>query len=66
MVDDFVVDGDWRITDVVLRHGPGWEGREVVIPLARIDRVEGNTIYLALDKRGVADLPARSGSGAER
>lgn len=57
-VDEFVVDPDsGLITHLVLREGLLWDRRHVDIPVAEIDRIEENVVYLKLDKKGVEALP---------
>ena len=34
------------------------ESKDVSIPVSQIDRIEGDTVYLKLDRRGVGALPA--------
>ena len=41
----------------VLQEGHLWGKKVVTLPLSAIDRVEGNTIYLKLDKKAVEKLP---------
>ena len=61
-VDGFVVDRDQQITHVVLQHGHLWGRREVAIPIAAVDRVESDTIVLALSADEVGALePVRVG-----
>jgi sporulation protein YlmC with PRC-barrel domain len=60
-VDEFLVDPtNERITHLVLREGHLWGQKDVTIPLSEIDRIEEDTVYLKLDKRGVEALPAIS------
>jgi hypothetical protein len=47
-----------RITHLVLHEGHLWGQRAVTIPVAQIDRLDEDTVYLKLDKRSVAALPA--------
>jgi sporulation protein YlmC with PRC-barrel domain len=57
-VDEFLVDPETgHITHLVLREGLPWDRKHVNIPVSEIDRIEENTVYLKLDKKGVADLP---------
>jgi uncharacterized membrane protein len=57
-VDEFLVDphGE-RITHLVLRERHLLGKSEVTLPVSAIDRVEGDTIYLKLDKKAVESLP---------
>lgn len=45
-----------HITHLVLREGHLWGQKEVTIPVAQIDRIEGDTIYLKLDKASIEAL----------
>jgi sporulation protein YlmC with PRC-barrel domain len=47
-----------EITHLVLREGHLWGKRDVTIPVAEIERIEDNTVYLTLTKRAVESLPA--------
>jgi uncharacterized membrane protein len=51
-------EGADSITHLVLQKGHLWGKREVVLPLSAVDRVEGDTVYLKLDKASIAALPA--------
>jgi uncharacterized membrane protein len=41
----------------VLQEGHLWGKKVVTLPLSAVDRVEGDTVYLKLDKKAVAKLP---------
>lgn len=41
----------------VLQEGHLWGKKVVTLPLSVVDRVEGNTVYLKLDKKAVEKLP---------
>jgi sporulation protein YlmC with PRC-barrel domain len=57
-VDEFLVDPEsGHITHLVLREGLPWDRKHVNVPVSEIDRIEENTVYLKLDKKGVGDLP---------
>jgi sporulation protein YlmC with PRC-barrel domain len=57
-VDEFLVDPENdHITHLVLREGHLWGQKDVTIPISEIERIEGNTVYLKIDKRGVEALP---------
>jgi len=57
-VDEFLVDREnGHITHLVLREGHLWGKREVVIPVDQIDRYEGKSVFLKMDKKGVEALP---------
>jgi len=45
-----------HITHLVLREGHLWGQKEVSIPVGQIDRLEGDTVYLKLDKAGIEAL----------
>jgi sporulation protein YlmC with PRC-barrel domain len=57
-VDGFVVDGDDRITHVVLERGHLWGRREVTVPIGAVIGVHTDSITLSLTKEQVGDLPA--------
>ena len=47
-----------HISHLVLREGYLWGQREVTISVAEIDRIDEDAVYLKLNKRQVAALPA--------
>jgi len=56
-VDELLIDPDTkRIAYLVLRKGHFWGKRDVMIPVDRIDRVEGDVVYLKLDKAAIGQL----------
>lgn len=58
VVEELMVDPDSaQVTHFVLRKGHWWGKKEVQIPLTAIERVEGDTIYLNLDKKAIEKLP---------
>jgi sporulation protein YlmC with PRC-barrel domain len=58
-VDEFLVDPrNHHINHLVMREGRLWGQKDVSIPVAQIDRIEEDTVYLKLDKAGVEKLPA--------
>ena len=58
-VDEFLVDPmDERITHLVVREGHPWNRKEVTIPISQVARMAEETVYLALDRRRIAVLPA--------
>ena len=60
-VDELLVEpATGHITHLVLREGHLWGQKNVTIPVAQIDRIEEDTVYLKLDKQTVAKLPATS------
>lgn len=57
-VNEFVVDPEnGYITHLVLREGHVWGKQSVCIPLAQIDRIEENIVYLKIDKAAIAAMP---------
>jgi hypothetical protein len=46
-----------QVTHFVLEEGHLWGKKDVTIPLSAIDRVEGDTVYLNLDKAAIKELP---------
>jgi hypothetical protein len=58
-LDEFLVDPvNEHVSHLVMREGHLWGRRDVTIPVSEIDRLEGDTIYLKLDKEQVGALPA--------
>lgn len=58
-VDELLVDPDTnKVSHLVLRKGRLWNKRDVLIPLDQVDHVEGDVIYLKLDKKALEQLPA--------
>lgn len=59
-VEEFVLDPrTQRLTHLVLRQGHFLFGeKDVTVPVSEIDRIEGNRVYLKLDKRRFDALPA--------
>ncbi len=58
-VDEFLVNpATDHISHLVLREGHLWGQREVTISVAEIDRIDEDAVYLKLNKRQVAALPA--------
>ena len=58
-LDELVLDpnsGD--ITHLQMREGHLWGKKDVAIPMADVEFIESETIYLKLDKAGVKALPA--------
>lgn len=47
-----------EVTHFVLREGHLWGKKEVTLPLAAVERVAGDTVYLKLDKQAIGRLPA--------
>jgi hypothetical protein len=59
VVDEFLIDSaDGHITHLVLREGHLWGKKDVAIPVSKIDRIEGETVCLKLDKETIVALPA--------
>jgi uncharacterized protein YrrD len=60
-VDELLMDPENdHITHIKLQEGHLWGQKEVTIPISQIQRMSEDTVYLKLDKRGVAALPATS------
>ncbi len=58
-VGEFLVDRvNGRITHLVLQEGHFWGRMEVTLPLSAIDRIQDDTVYLKLDKKGIESLPS--------
>jgi uncharacterized membrane protein len=59
LVGELVLDEDGRhMTHFVLQEGHAWGKKEVTLPMSAIDHVEDDTVYLKLDKKAIASLPA--------
>ena len=56
-VDGFLVDGDQRITHLVLGRGHLWRRRELTVPIDAVTKVETDSLALKLTKREVRRLP---------
>ena len=46
------------VTDLLMRKGHLWGAKDVTIPVANVDIVDGKTVYLKIDKAAVKALPA--------
>jgi hypothetical protein len=58
-VDAFLIDPtNDRTTHLLLREGHLWGQQDVSIAVSEIERIERNAVYLRLDKRAIAALPA--------
>ena len=58
-LDEFVViPTNGHITHLLLREGHLCGRREVAVPISEIDRIQGKTVHLKLDKNGVRALPS--------
>jgi len=58
IVGELVIDREGEhITHLALQEGHLWGKKEVTVPLSAIDRVEGDRVYLNLDKKAVNSLP---------
>jgi sporulation protein YlmC with PRC-barrel domain len=58
VVEELMVDPDSaQVTHIVLRKGHWWGKQEVQIPISAIERGEGDTVYLNLDKKAIGQLP---------
>ncbi|NTV64613.1 MAG: hypothetical protein HGA65_13930 [Oscillochloris sp.] len=58
-VEEFLVDPvSSGITHVVLREGHFWNQQEVTIPIAQIDHIDDDGVYLKLNKHEIEVLPA--------
>jgi uncharacterized protein YrrD len=59
-VDELLIDPVTnQVTHVILNEGALWKKKKVTVPLAEIERIEENAIYLKLSKEAVARLPTR-------
>ncbi len=58
-VEEFVINqANDAITYLVLREGHFWNHQDVTIPVAQIDRIDDDSVYLTLNKQQIAALPA--------
>ena len=58
-VDELVVDPDsGEITHLLMLKGHLWGKKDVAIPVAAIDLVDADEVYLNIDKKAVEALPA--------
>jgi sporulation protein YlmC with PRC-barrel domain len=58
-IDEFLIEPDTgKITHVVIRQGHIGTKKDVTIPVAEIDRIEDDVVYLKLDKDAVSQLPS--------
>lgn len=58
-VDEFVIDpATGHITNLVLREGHLWGKKDVVIPVSEIEDIMEDTVYLKLNKKAIASMPA--------
>ena len=58
-IDELVVDPPCdHITHLVLRKGHLWGQRDVTIPVAQVERIEENAVYLKLSKKEIEALPS--------
>lgn len=57
-VDEFVINPENNhITHLVMREGHFWDKKDVIIPLAAIEDIQGDVVSLQLDKDQIGDLP---------
>ena len=45
------------VTHLILRAGPLWNRQDVTIPIAQIDHIDDDRVYLKLTKQQIAELP---------
>ncbi len=58
-VDEFVLSPDTgHISHIVMREGHFWGKHDVMIPMTAVDRFDGETVHLSLDKEAVKALPS--------
>ncbi len=50
-------DDDRTVTHFVVEEGHGRGKKDLTLPLSAVDRVEGDTVYLKLDKEAIKKLP---------
>ncbi len=64
-VDELLLNDSGQITHLVMHKGHLWGKKQVVVPLATVDKVVDDTVYLKLDKATVSTLltiPNKSGN----
>lgn len=58
-LDGFLTDPNTgQITHLILRKGHVWGQKDVTIPVAQIDHIGEDSVYLKLDKLSISALPA--------
>jgi sporulation protein YlmC with PRC-barrel domain len=58
-VDAFLIDPkSGKTTHLLLRKGHLWGQKDITIAVSEIERIEHNHVFLRLDKRAIAALPA--------
>lgn len=58
-VDEFLIDPEnGHITHLILREGHLWDQEDVTIPVAQIEHIEEDAVYLKIDKCAIEALPA--------
>jgi sporulation protein YlmC with PRC-barrel domain len=57
-VDGFVVDGEERITHLVLEQGHLWGKRELTVPISAVAGIRSDEVELSLPKDQVGALPS--------
>jgi sporulation protein YlmC with PRC-barrel domain len=58
-VDEFLINPEnGRISHLVMREGHLWGNKDVNIPVSEIEKFDDEVVYLKLDKKAVAKLPA--------
>jgi hypothetical protein len=58
-VDEFIVNPEnCHITHLVMREGHLWGKKDVIIPISAIDKAFEDVVYLSLNKKQIAALPA--------
>jgi sporulation protein YlmC with PRC-barrel domain len=58
-LDELVLDPkSGTVTGFVMRKGHLWGARDVTVPVEQVEYVDGETVYLRLDKSEVGALPA--------
>jgi hypothetical protein len=58
-LDELVLDPtSGVVTGLVMRKGHLWGSRDVTVPVEQVEYVDGETVYLRLDKSEVGALPA--------
>ncbi len=61
VLEEFIIDAKTgKVSHFILRKGHLWGKRDITIPIKAIDHAEGGTVYLALNKQAINDLPSVS------
>jgi uncharacterized membrane protein len=57
-VDELLLDPTGHITHLVLREGHLWGQKVLTLPISTVDHIEGDDVYLNVNKQTIESLPA--------